>query len=240
MTDQQIEQIVKRGTIVLNRGGSFAEVQAALTQDAPKVDEVAIPVPGAPEPVVLTDDAKKALRRLPEVFAVVQPTERRALEATEVAAVYAERETLKAIVSLLAGRDENLKEIIRNHMDVVAEVSGEVTDETPVDDKGHYILAAPKQPERVAIPGTNQDWSREYRSGSQSTDPSVLERMLAEGEISRDAYLAMTREVRVFDPNKSMLSATTKPEYRAEIFQAIKAMTKFGRPGTSLFTRKAK
>lgn len=240
MTKSQIEKDIERGTIVLKQGGSFADIQAALTADIEKPAQAVPALPEAPAQVVLTDDVKKALRRLPDVFAVVQPAERRALDATEIQAVHEEREVLKQIVTLLAGRDDNLKEIIRNHMDVVAEKDGRADESTERDDSGHYILASKGNPERCDIPGTNQAWSREYRSGRTTTDDSVLDDLMTEGKISRDAYLAMTREVRVFDANKAMLSVTQKPDLRGEIFSAIKAMTKFGRAGTSLFVRKSK
>lgn len=253
---KQVDVLISQGKIALKENGTLAAVQAAMVEpyhaDAARTENV--PFPAVPAPVVITDEAKKALRRLPDVFAVVQPTERRTLSQEEMEAVHAEREVLKQIVELLAGRDEDLKTIIRHHMDVDAEERGVavpkavvdqktgqvIVEATDRDSKGNYILCGPGNPERVRIPGTNTDWSREYRKGSLTTDPSVIESLLEEGTISRDVYLAMTREQRVFDPNKAMEAAATKPDLRDGVLTAIKAMTRVGKPSTSLFVRKAK
>lgn len=232
---------VERGTIVLKQGGDLAQIREALTDVAEVEAPQVVAFPPVPSPIVLTDDVKKALRRLPDVFAQVQPLERRALTEAELAQVHDERDVLGHIVDLLGGRQEDLKEIVRTHMDVVAEKDGKADpDESLRDAHGHYVLAAKGNPERVHIPGTNLDFSREYRAGRDSLDTSVLEEMVTNGEISREAYLAMTVERRVFDENKTMLALSAKDSLRADIFKAIKAMTKKGVPGTSLFTRKAK
>jgi hypothetical protein len=236
-----LEPTFSQAQVVVKNGGSLKEVQSALlgTTPAPVAE---VPVPKAPDAVVLTDEVKKALRRLPEVFAEVQPVSRRALAMPEVEDVYAEYETLTAITDLLVTRKEALKEIVRNHMDVTAEEAGAAGEETLRDSKGHYILCAPKNPERARIPNTNQEFSREYRSGSISLNPRVLVEMLEEGTLSREAYLAMTREERVFDESKTMasLSSAKHADLRLEIMTAIQKMTTVGGPSTALFVRTAK
>lgn len=250
----EIESAVKRGAIALKEKGSLKAVQEAMVEPyhADTARTEMVPFPPVPAPVVLTEEAKKALADLPNVFAVVQPETRRTLTEDEMKAVYAERQALKEIVTLLTGRDESLKTIIRHHMDVSAEernvavpkakvdpVSGEVIVEaTDRSADGHYILASPKNPERVHIPGTNQDWSREYRSGTTSLDESVIEDLYKSNQIDREVYLAMTREKRVFDAAKAMDVAVNKPDLRAAILDVIRQMTIPGKPGTSLFTRK--
>lgn len=233
----QIETTLSQGLIALKAGVKMTDLAQILTQG--QAPEVPVTPPSAPAEVVLTDEAKKALRHLPEVFAEVQPSERRALSETEVKQVWAEYDTLRTIVDLLGSRYEDLKEIVRNHMDVTAEANGAEWDSTAKDPHGHYVLAAKGNPERCNIPGTNQAFSREYRAGRVSIDASVLDEMHANGEISREAYLAMTRERRVLDEHKAMDAAANKPELREEILTAIAKMTKIGAPGTSLFVRKA-
>jgi len=247
MTEQQttsteIQARFEQALIVVKEQGSLDAVQKALVGPyVPPQDLSEVSFPPVPGEVVLTDDVKKALRRLPEVFATVQPTERRALTEEEIKAVEDERDALRKIASLLTSRDEDLKTLIRHHMDVSAEQAGKADPETTDRDAhGHYVIAGPGNPERVPIPGTNLDYSREYRAPKIGTDTSVLADMEAAGEISRETYLAMTREVRVFDDTKTIAALANKPTLRGEILTAIQRMTKPGKPGTSLFTRKRK
>lgn len=259
MTETQtteVEPILAQGRIALKSATSLADVQKAMVEPyrADTARTEMMPFPEVPAPVVLTDEVREALARLKDVFAVVQPESRRTLTEEERAAVHDERQVLKTIMGLLEGRDEALKTLIRHHMDTDAEERGVAVPQAVVDPAtgqviveatdrsadGHYILCAPQKPERCPIPGTNQEWSREYRQGAISTDPLVIEDMLAAGEITRAEYLAMTREVRVFDPNKAMDMAVHKPEYAEGILRAIKAMTKVGKPSVSLFVRKAR
>jgi septum formation topological specificity factor MinE len=253
---KQVEPYIEQGRIALQQGKSLREVREAMA--APYQADVArteaLPFPSVPAPVEITEDVAEALKRLPEVFMVVQPTERRTLTDEEKIAVYEERDVLKHILVLLETRDEHLKTIIRHHMDVDAEerniavqkatvdpgtgqVIVEATDRTT---DGHYILCGPGNPERTHIPGTNQDWSREYRKGTVTSDESVLDQMHEEGEIDRDVYLAMTRQRRVFDENKAQQAALEKPDLRDEILRVIAKMTRQGKPSVSLFTRKAR
>lgn len=252
----EIETYIAKGQIVLKEGGDLKAVQAALVEpyhaDVSRTTEV--PFPEVPKPVELTPEVKDALNRLGDVFAVVQPETRRTLTDDEKKAVHAEREVLKVIADLISQRDESLKTIIRHHMDVDAEERGVavpkavvhgghvVVEATDRDASGHYILCAPQNPERCPIPGENLEWSREYRAGrvSTNTDPGTLLDLLESGEIDRQTYLAMTREVRVFDERKALENAANKPEVREGILKAIKAITTVGKPSVSLFVRKPK
>lgn len=254
MNDQstEIEPYLAKGRIVLKESADFVKVRDAMTA-LPEVDterKEMVPFPAPPSAPVLTDDVKQALARLKDVFAVVVPDERRALTEEEQKALYDEREVLSSIAELINDRQEDLKVIVRTHMDVTAEQAGKAfpvaTDDedghhpaTERDAKGHYILARPQDPERVHIPGTNKDWSREYSKGSLTFNPGVVEEMLESGEISRDAYLAMTKGMRVFDQNKAMLAAQKK-DLQDDVLKVIKRGTGYSAPRTSLFVRKSK
>lgn len=257
-TSTSIEPVIARGRVALKEsGGNIRSVAEAMMEpyhpDVARTETVEFPpVPG---PLVLDEETKKALKALPRVFAVVQPEERRPLSDEELAKVYEEREVLGKIVDLLVGRQEDIKTLVRHHMDAEAEAKGiavpralvdhetgqVIVEATDRDANGHYVLCAPQNPERCPIPGTNFDFSREYRKGAISVETNLLDTMVEAGEITRDVYLAMTREQRVFDPSKAMDKAVHgEPEVRDGILRAIKAMTKVGRPGTSLFVRKRK
>jgi hypothetical protein len=120
-------------------------------------------------------------------------------------------------------------------MDVTAEETGRTDANTPRDLKGHYVVAAKGEPERLPIPGTNQAWSREFRSGSASVDGSRLLDMYEAGDISREDYLSFTREMRVFDEEKALKAINDDPK-RLEILARLAVP---GRPSTAMFVRKA-
>jgi hypothetical protein len=250
----EIEPYLAQGRIVLKESGvTLKAVQEAVVE--PYVADVArteeVPFPAPPQPLTITPEVEAAIEALPKVFARVQPETRRALTDAENADVYAEREALRTIIDLLKQRDEDLKVLVRTHMDVdaeerniavpkavVDEATGQVIVEaTERDIHGHYVLASKGQPERCRIPGVNKEWSREFRAGTTSVDTTVLTEMGKAGEISRAAFLAMTREVRVFDETKALDSAVHNDDVRDDVLKAIRRMTTTGKPGTALFVR---
>lgn len=231
----ELSPLIKQGQIALRDGASLAAIAAAMLVEMPEVEALPPAVPTVPEPVELTPEVKEALEQMAEVFAAVQPTERRRLSDTEVAALYIERDVVKKVGEVLAGREENIKEYVRNHFDIVAEETGRVDANTPRDNKGHYVVAEKGKPERLPIAGTNQAFSREFRTGKASVDGSRLLDMYEAGEISREDYLAFTREVRAFDEEKALKAINDDPK-RLEILARLAVP---GSPTTSLFVRKA-
>lgn len=245
-----IEPYLERGRQIVAKGTTnLTELaKGMINPEAPDEEQAVVPFPGAPKPVVITDDHRKALAEIGDVFGLVQPEKRRALTLKEREQVYREQQVLKVVLELMATRQEDLKEIVRNDMDVTAEKKGvahpnDTTEDqaTERDDKGHYILAKPQQPERLHIPGTNQEWSREFRSGGIgiAANLGTVEQMVEDGEISRKAYLAVSEERRVWSEGKAML-ALAKPDLRDDVIKIVRAMTFVKKPGTSLFTRKKK
>jgi hypothetical protein len=231
----ELSPLIKQGQIALREGASLAAVAAAMLVEMPEVEALAPAAPTVPAPVELTPEVKQALEQMAEVFAAVQPTERRRLSDTEVAALYIERDVVKKVGEVLAGREENIKEYVRNHLDVVAEETGRTDANTPRDSKGHYVVAEKGKPERLPIAGTNQAFSREFRSGKASVDGSRLLDMYEAGEISREDYLSFTREMRVFDEDKALKAINDDPK-RLEILARLAVPAS---PTTSLFVRKA-
>lgn len=246
----EIEPYLERGRVVVKKGGaSIEDVAKALLEPERTEEQVGVvPFPPVPKPVVLTEEDKQALKNLADVFAMVQPEVRRVLTGTEREQVHAELTVLKTITTLMKTREEALKEIIRHHIDVAAEKSGRAfptgTDEheaTLRDEKGHYILARPQEPERISVPSTNLEWSQEFTSGGVGVNPAVLEQMVEDGELDRKVYLAMTEvpKGRVFNENKALLAAAN-PTMGDAVLRAIKRMTYLKKPHTSLFTNRKK
>ena len=255
--EQEVEQetalvpFLQRGRIILAKETfSFAEVQDAVLDpvNPHAADEYVQPFPKVPAPVAMTDEVKGALARVAEVFNSVPITSRRALTPTEITSLFHEQETLRIIAKDLTARDEAIKEAIRTHQDVIAEVVGAarpapVRDEsgeifahaTPRVKDGHYLLAAKNAPAVTEVPGTNKAYSNEYRTGSISINQKTLTTLAVSNEITRLQYLALTREVRVFDEAKATAAVVKDPS----LLTVIRAISERTPPTVALNIRTA-
>lgn len=235
-TTTDLSPIVKQGQIALkDPKATLATVVAAIVSVLPEVEGV-VTTPEVPKPLVLDKETKEALGQIEAVFAAVQPDTARVLTETEVAALFMEQTTLRTVTTLLVGRDEVIKEYVRNHLDRVAEASGVANEHSSKDANGHYVVCSKGKPERLPISGTNKAWSREYRAGKPTVNGERLLEMYEAGDITREDYLAFTREVRVFDEDKAYGAIVSKPE-RLEILATLAVPAT---ESTSIFVRAAK
>ncbi len=247
---------LKTGRIALRDGATLLDVAKNFLEPEPDhtPGSEMIPFPAVPRTPILTAEDKAALARLPEVFGKVLVEERRSLKADEIAALHEERKVVKQVVTVLAGREGVINENIRHHVDVDHEERGVavpkdkvhagrvIVEATPRDASGHYIFASQGDPTRVHIPDTNEDFSLEYRKGSDGgvqIDANHLLDLLESEEITRAQYLALTREVRVFDEAKAR-QAILKDETLLEVIAKVTRRVAPTKPGTSLFVRKSK
>lgn len=234
---------------------TLTEVAKDLMEPLPDHEPGAemVPFPAVPQTPILTDEDKEALALLPQVFGKVLVDERRTLEPQEIADLYKERETVKKVVEVLAGRADVINENIRAHVDVDMEARGiavpkdfvrsgtVLTEATPRDAAGHYIFAKKGEPTRVNIPGTNKAFSLEYRAGKDGgvqIEANLLLDLYEAGKITREQYLAVTSERRVFDEEKATKAIVKDPSLLA-VIQLVTRPVAPTKPGTSLFVRKA-
>ena len=220
--------------------------QVAAAPPAPVTPE-AKPFPDLPKHATLSAEVLASVKNLPKVFNSVEISERRALTKKEIAAITAERVLLTQIGTALATRDKIIAETIRVHMDVDAEESGlaipaDKTDPatgqvivaaTPRDQAGHYLLAGPQQPHQVQA-GPVQ-WAQEYSAAAPAPSDGALQQAYADGEISREDYLAVTREVRSFDAIRARELIRSAP---ARGLAVLRRITVGGTPRSSLYLRK--
>lgn len=231
---REVEKVVEVGKLALRKEGA-----TALTVAQALIDQVNYEKAKglkAPAAVEMTEDLKQALALLPKVFGQVQVTEIRSLTEDERAALGEEQDVIAAIQDVLKIRDAAIKESVRHHMDLKAVAEGKVTEDTETDAHGHYVVAAKGKPERVAIPGTDKEWSREYRSGKVEIDADRLRDMDEAGEIDHEVYLSFTKQVRVFDEARAMAAMEKDPS----LLHVFRKLIKRGRPSLSLYVRKAK
>lgn len=228
----EVQNVEGIGTLALKQdGATLSSVAKALLTDDASLSE---PKPlKPPTKVSMTDALVGALTVLPAVFAKKQVTEIRMLTPEELADLAEEQETIEAITKPLKTRLDAIKDSIRHHLDLRGVAGGRVTSETEVDANGHYVFAKPQQPDILAMPGTSKVWSNQYSSGSVQIDGDKLLTMYETGEITREQYLAFTKEVRVFDEAKAMASMAKDPSLLV-IFRKI---IKKGRAGSALYVR---
>ena len=249
---QDLAKVVAKGRLVLKRDTwTIKELAEAVTEPLPDLttsDEM-IPFPDPPKPVELTAKVRDALALLPALFGTVEMTERRAWDDGELAKGFALDEVLTTLATAIKAEQAMVREGVRTTMDVRAEEAGiavpkavkaangvVIVPATLRDAAGHYILSAPQKPERMPIPDSGEEWSREFKAGTVSISGAELDRLHKEGEVSREDYLAMTVSKRVYDEHKAVLAINAKDE-RAAI---IGKMTSRTAPSTTLYHRKAK
>jgi hypothetical protein len=251
-TSKALDKVIARGRIILKKDSwslkEVADVVADPLPDLSESDDV-VPFPAPPTAVVLTDEVKAALGALPIIFGVVNMDERRALSPEEILMAKTEQDVVREVLAVLGGRDEAIKEMIRHTFDVNAEESGVavpkvvrasngkiIVPATPRDAKGHYILASKDKPECLPITGTNQQYSSEFRAGTLTISGPDLDALYKDGKVSREDYLSMTVERRVFDETRAKKAITDKPE-RMGILRLI---SRRGAASTALNIRKVK
>jgi hypothetical protein len=180
---------------------------AALVADQSQaaLKKPAKPVPAAA--VKFTDPLRAALKALPAVFGKITPTETRKLEAAELTKLTEEALTIDALLTELGERRKAISEIVRTHQDEDARDRGLVTDATEQIAsgvaKGHYLLADPGSPFETPVEGYKGSWQQRYVKGGVEINGGTLDKLLEAGEIDRQAYLACTSAVRVYDPMRT-------------------------------------
>jgi hypothetical protein len=196
------------------------------------------PFPAPPTPVKFTDALRGALRSLPTVFGKVTPTERRKLEAAEITSLTNEINAIDEVAAQLAARRKAIQEAVRTHQDFKAEDQGLTPRCNRIADgvaKGHYLIADPGDPYETAVDGYADAWQQRYVKGKTSQSQDLLDALAAEGKITRQEYLACTRETRNLDEDKIKVLIRKNPQRGLEILAAI---TTRSAPGASLYAPK--
>lgn len=252
MTSTELSPILKRGQLVLKEGGSLKEAAQAMVTEAPLITyPESLPFPAPAKTITITQDMLSALERLSETFGQVCPDTRRELTREELALLCSERRDISAVLEPMTKRKDAIGTIVRHHIDCKAEAEGQavpravvdpetgetIVAATPRDVKGHYILASKGKP--CQVPGDDgYVFSEQYSSGKTSFDDATdkLLAMYEAGDITREEYLACTREVRAYDEGKVNAFIQRNPERGLEILQSIATHSP---AGTAIYVRKA-
>lgn len=187
----------------LRAGQTVEEILARITAPAPTSTDVQPTVPTA---VALKPAQIEALDRLPVVYGQVRVTEPRELSPLEREALLAERDQIDALLGL-AKRKEVIREYLATDLDRVAERTGAaVPGETPRDKAGHYLLDG-----EVPVPGTGRKITRTLNRAKVGVSNDRLLAAYEADRLTRAQFLAVTREVRVYDPAKAQVAVVSDP-----------------------------
>lgn len=210
--------------------------------------ELVIPAPNTfpeiPAPLEATAETRKSFGTLGKIFNKVIVTSRRRLSDDEISTLGQERIDIDNVLALLEERKGQINEYLRNHQDVEAEESGQafptdvvrngnvIAHATERDAKGHYLLAAPKCPVETPIPGTNKKFSNQYSKGRTTEHYSALTEAYENGELDEATYKAVTKLVRVVDPER-----LAKHVLKTGATHLLSLVIRKGRPSTSMYIR---
>jgi hypothetical protein len=248
----ELKTMITRGRLALkdDKATLKSVAQAMVAGEAVELPET-IELPALPKKIELVPAVKQAMDGISTLFCMVVPETRRTLTEQELKTLHLERTAIKLITGALTGREEAIKETVRNHMDedaiakgvgvrkaLVDSATGEVIVEaTPRDVHGHLVTATAQKRDEVQIPGTDQVFVREYRAPQTTVSVEDLFDLVADGKVTKDEYLAMTRQTRVISEDKVWDFVKRNPERGLEILGSI---TKHGLPSTAFNVRKAK
>lgn len=170
----------------------------------------------------LTEQHRKDLAALPEVFGKVAVTEPRLLSEAELRDLVTERDTIDRLLTVMKKRkDETLRENLANHLDRVAEEQGLVSEGEETDAKGHYFVK-----QDAPVEGTGRKVQAIVSESKATVDSGALLDLLNEGILTRAEYLALTSEPevrRVWDPAKARKAILKDPSLLDKVAQATLA-----------------
>lgn len=195
----------------------LAKLAGMLRDEAPAPVEP--PRIEATAPVRITAELRAALRKLPEVFGSVVPTEPRRLEQAEVDRLTEERDVIAQVITALGKRDKDIDEAVRHHMDALAPADAPVI-QTGVA-RGHRLLAGEGQPFEVPVTGMSDAWQQRRVAGKAELSIGLLADLLADGSITREEFNALTVPVRELDESKIRAATRKSPARFLSILRAV-------------------
>jgi hypothetical protein len=183
------------------------------------------PVKKASVVELVSGELMLAIEEIPNVFGKVKPpASRRVLNNAELAKLRAEKVQIDLAMKALKLRKDEIHSMVSVHFDVVAEEQkGIDPKKTPKNEKGHYLLASPGNPERADIKDGGKYFTREKAKDKVEWSMDALLSLLENGEITRAEFLAVTSTERVIDLDKikRLLTLKNKMERTQEIVSKI-------------------
>lgn len=176
----------------------------------------------------ITEQHIEALKRLPEIYGKVVPKTDRALNASELATIAEERQTIDLVLKLLEARkSDSIRETLANHLDHVY-FKAHPGEEPPTDKHGHVAVKGAPENEAL-VKGGRWKVARTVSGGKKVLTLSEVEMLKAEGKISDEVYERITREiippttpVRVLDEEGLVAAMKSDPGLAYTLAQAAR------------------
>lgn len=204
---------VSRANKIALKAAPIEEVAEQLLGEIP-LEAAPTDFPDLPAAITASKEIKDALVSLRKFFNETSVSDRRTLTEDETESLGQEYAAIQKVLKLIEKRETQIKEIIRTHQDVEAEEQGKafprdvvrngniIAKATDRDKNGHYILAAPKEPQVTKIPGMTESFANQFVTGKLVKDFGAIDRAYAAGEIDDETYRAVTVTKRVPDPDR--------------------------------------
>lgn len=154
-----------------------------------------------PTAFVSEEEAKAIAELVTHIEHLVIPSTKRVMEQGEIANHIDTRLKLDYVEDVIDRAKKAIRTSAFNHFDRVAEANGLVTDTTPKNKDGHYVL---EDKTSMAVPGMEKKFTREVSKGSLSfgTSATLADRLREaedQGLISHADYLKVTKQTRILD-----------------------------------------
>lgn len=142
----------------------------------------------------ITQQHLDALARLPEIYGKVVPKSDRALNASELATIAEERQTIDLVLKLLEARkSDSIRETLANHLDHVY-YRAHPGEEPPTDKRGHVAVKGATENDAL-VRGGKYKVARTVSGGKKVLTLSEVEVLRHDGKISAEVYERITRVI---------------------------------------------
>lgn len=197
--------------VALQEGTSWSEVVRAAMLDANADARPAVKTSVA-KAVTLTEQEKAALTAFAsQLGEAVWPTTRRQLKQPELRKLVELLTTTKDLKKLVERVEGAEKTALFNHFDVCAEKDADDPANPAISPRhkdGFYIR---EDTENGSVPDLPVKVTREVKSASVALSAEKLLELVITGEISRETYLSLTKQVRVIDEDAVMREIKRDP-----------------------------
>lgn len=191
-------------------------IQVDANTEAPAPAKVTVPT----LPKLSTDERAQLTALVEAIDALKLPQTRRKLTTPERARVLEATEQFKGAEKVVKSVVDALKAAFFNHLDILAEESGDaVPGVTPRDKHGFYLLT---NVEAGIVPGEPKKLTREFSNGSVVVTLDGLDGLVATGKITAGERKAMTKTVEVVDEEAVIKFMADNPDRIPTIVPAIK------------------
>lgn len=187
-----------------------------VVRQADKLTLAETPVPKDPG---LNEAAWDAIEKVAGLLGALElPNRRRMLSQPELEEITRVYEQLQIAMKGLDNSRNQIKAAAFNHFDAVALDDGKVTVDTKFTSEGWAVV---DDRESAKVEGLDKKLTREVSGGKLELTIEALSDLVEDEKLTREDYLAMTRQVRVRDEARTLAWLRKNPEKAEVLAEAI-------------------